>query len=584
MHTGAVSMRLDALTERRVVTALGADLIGSTSLGELLDPEEARLLIGDAVARMVHAVEGFGGTVKDLAGDGMLALFGAPTAHEDDPERALRAALQIAEELRAYAGEVERSFGITGFGARVGVDTGTVVVGPVGAGSRVEYGAVGDAVNVASRLQAAGGAGSVLAGAETVRLVEGLFSVGEPRSLDTEREGRPGRGVRGGARGRNAENRRRRVARREDGRDRAGDGCRRAGHERVGRHRLDRRRGRDRQESAPRRAATDRGDDRRGATGAVAGGALRLLRRVDAVLALPRAPARLARRVGRRSGAALQAAPASRRRSPCGRTWRRALPVPGQRARPDARARRGRAARGALARGAPVSDLRGRRRAAAAARRRAAGHRCGRRRALDRSDVAALARAVVRSDRGGGRPARRHAASRSRPQSSGLRELAARLYPHRSHELALQALGGDSGARAAPRARGSRRVAGGARAAGARPGRGQSVLPRGARPRSCRLGRPRPLERRLPLRPRDLGRDSRDGRAGDHRAGRPARRGAPEHPDRSLGARKAVRVAAARGRRAGRRDCANRYGSCSASTCSARAGAGRSPSTASSTR
>jgi ABC-type oligopeptide transport system substrate-binding subunit/class 3 adenylate cyclase len=177
--------------ERRVVTALAADLIGSTSLGELLDPEEVRLLIGDAVARMVHAVEGFGGTVKDLAGDGVLALFGAPTAHEDDPERALRAALQIAEELRTYAGEVERSFGITGFGARVGVDTGTVVVGPVGAGGRVEYGAVGDAVNVASRLQGHAGPGSVLAGAETMRLVEGLFSVGEPRSLDLKGKAAP---------------------------------------------------------------------------------------------------------------------------------------------------------------------------------------------------------------------------------------------------------------------------------------------------------------------------------------------------------------------------------------------------------
>jgi ABC-type transport system substrate-binding protein/class 3 adenylate cyclase len=177
--------------ERRVVTALAADLVGSTALGERLDPEEVRLLIGDAVARMVHAVEGFGGTVKDLAGDGVLALFGAPTAHEDDPERALRAALQLADELRSYAGEVETSFGITGFGARVGVDTGTVVVGPVGAGSRVEYGAVGDAVNVASRLQGQAPPGSVLAGAETVRLVEGLFSFGEPRSLELKGKADP---------------------------------------------------------------------------------------------------------------------------------------------------------------------------------------------------------------------------------------------------------------------------------------------------------------------------------------------------------------------------------------------------------
>ncbi len=177
--------------ERRVVTALAADLVGSTALGEQLDPEEVRLVVGDAVARMVHAVEGFGGTVKDLAGDGVLALFGAPTAHEDDPERALRAALQIADELRTYAAEVERSFGISGFGVRVGVDTGTVVVGPVGAGGRVEYGAVGDTVNVAARLQAQAAPGSVLAGAETARLVKGLFRFGDRRSLDLKGKAEP---------------------------------------------------------------------------------------------------------------------------------------------------------------------------------------------------------------------------------------------------------------------------------------------------------------------------------------------------------------------------------------------------------
>ncbi|HYF11329.1 MAG TPA: adenylate/guanylate cyclase domain-containing protein, partial [Actinomycetota bacterium] len=77
--------------ERRFVTALFADLVGSTALGERLDPEELKLVVGDAIARIVTAVETFGGTVKDLAGDGVLALFGAPVAHEDDPERALRA-------------------------------------------------------------------------------------------------------------------------------------------------------------------------------------------------------------------------------------------------------------------------------------------------------------------------------------------------------------------------------------------------------------------------------------------------------------------------------------------------------------
>ena len=96
------------------MTALSADLVGSTAITESLDPEEARLVVGEAVARMVHAVEEFGGTVKDLAGDGVLALFGAPTAHEDDAERALRAALRIVEDVAEFARDVERSFAIAG--------------------------------------------------------------------------------------------------------------------------------------------------------------------------------------------------------------------------------------------------------------------------------------------------------------------------------------------------------------------------------------------------------------------------------------------------------------------------------------
>jgi ABC-type oligopeptide transport system substrate-binding subunit/class 3 adenylate cyclase len=148
--------------ERRVVTALFADLVGSTALAERLDPEEVKLVVGEAVARIVHAVEAFGGTVKDLAGDGVLALFGAPVSHEDDAERALHTAFRVVEEIRAYAQDVERGWGIGSFGVRVGVDTGEVAVGAIGAGSRVELAAVGDPVNTAARLQAAAQPGEIL--------------------------------------------------------------------------------------------------------------------------------------------------------------------------------------------------------------------------------------------------------------------------------------------------------------------------------------------------------------------------------------------------------------------------------------
>ena len=165
--------------ERKVVTALFADLVGSTALSERLEPEEVKLIVAEAVARIVRAVHEFGGTVKDLAGDGVLALFGAPIAHEDDEERALRVSLRVLEELAEYAAEVEAAWGISGFGVRVGVSTGPVVLGDVGAGARIEYAAFGDAVNTAARLEAAAEPGTVLVSAETKRRAEPLFEWGE---------------------------------------------------------------------------------------------------------------------------------------------------------------------------------------------------------------------------------------------------------------------------------------------------------------------------------------------------------------------------------------------------------------------
>jgi ABC-type oligopeptide transport system substrate-binding subunit/class 3 adenylate cyclase len=177
--------------ERRVVTALFADVVGSTALGELLDPEELKLIIGDAVIRMIGAVESFGGTVKDLAGDGLLALFGAPVAHEDDAERAVRSGLRIVDDIAAYAREVERAWQIGGFGVRVGVNTGPVVVGTIGGGNKIEYAALGDAVNTAARLQSHAEADTVLLGDDTYKLVEPLFEWGEPQLLTMKGKAQP---------------------------------------------------------------------------------------------------------------------------------------------------------------------------------------------------------------------------------------------------------------------------------------------------------------------------------------------------------------------------------------------------------
>src|SRR2546421_10520668 len=112
---------------RRVVSALVADVAGSTAIGERLGPERSKVLFDEVVRLMREEVERLGGGVAQLTGDGVLALFGAPTAHEDDSERAVRAALAIHDALARYGAEVEPAYGIE-LVARVAVNTGPVVV------------------------------------------------------------------------------------------------------------------------------------------------------------------------------------------------------------------------------------------------------------------------------------------------------------------------------------------------------------------------------------------------------------------------------------------------------------------------
>src|SRR5215212_6785723 len=169
--------------ERRVVTALFADMAGSTALGERLDPEDSREIVGRALALMVREVEGLDGVVKDLAGDGVLALFGAPIAHEDDAERAIVCGLQIIRSIDGFADEVRSQWGIPDFGVRVGVETGTAVLGPIGGGAKIEYGATGDVINTAARLQSEAEPGAVLVGDFTRRIVEHRFDWGPRREL-----------------------------------------------------------------------------------------------------------------------------------------------------------------------------------------------------------------------------------------------------------------------------------------------------------------------------------------------------------------------------------------------------------------
>ena len=141
--------------ERRVVSVLVADVVGSTTIAERLGPERSKFLFDDVVRLMREEVERFGGNVAQLTGDGVLALFGAPVAHENDSERAVRAALAIRGALADYSAEVAPAYGLE-LGARVAVNTGPVVVPVIDAPPDVLYNALGDTVNVAARLQSFG--------------------------------------------------------------------------------------------------------------------------------------------------------------------------------------------------------------------------------------------------------------------------------------------------------------------------------------------------------------------------------------------------------------------------------------------
>jgi class 3 adenylate cyclase len=160
--------------ELRPVTALFADIVGSTGLGERLAPDEVQALIGECVSRMTRAVEQYGGTVGSYMGDGIAAFFGIPTAHEDDPERAARAALRILDELGEYAREVETAWGISNFNARVGINTGPTSVGLVGAADPQAV-SLGDTNNVAARLQGVAEPGTIAIGDATARALVNQF-------------------------------------------------------------------------------------------------------------------------------------------------------------------------------------------------------------------------------------------------------------------------------------------------------------------------------------------------------------------------------------------------------------------------
>lgn len=176
--------------ERRTVTMLFADIKGSTAAAESLDPEDWADIINGAFEHLIAPVYRYEGTLARLQGDAVLAFFGAPIAHEDDPIRAVRAGLDIVRRIEPYRVEMAKKWNIP-VEVRVGINTGLVVVGAVGSDLKVEYTALGDAVNVAARMEQTAEPGTVRVTGETWALVSDQFEGEELGAIEVKGKAEP---------------------------------------------------------------------------------------------------------------------------------------------------------------------------------------------------------------------------------------------------------------------------------------------------------------------------------------------------------------------------------------------------------
>ena len=181
--------------ERRIITMLFCDVSDSVAMAGQLDPEEWAEIMDDAFDYMIAPIYAYEGTVARLMGDGFLAFFGAPITHEDDPQRAILAGLDIVIGIRPFRQQIKREYGFD-FNVRVGINTGPVVVGEIGSDLALEYTAMGDAINLASRMESTAAPGTVQITESTYRLVAPLFDVWELDDLEVKGKDRPVRAYR----------------------------------------------------------------------------------------------------------------------------------------------------------------------------------------------------------------------------------------------------------------------------------------------------------------------------------------------------------------------------------------------------
>ena len=176
--------------ERRVITMLFCDVKGSTAAAEKVDPETWTDIMNGIFEYMIRPIYKYEGTVPRLMGDAILAFFGAPIAHEDDPQRAVLAGLEIQEGIKDYTEEIRLKHGIE-FGLRVGINTGLVVVGQIGSDLRMEYTAIGDAINLAARMEQTAVPGTVQISDETYKLVAPFFDFEALREVEVKGKAAP---------------------------------------------------------------------------------------------------------------------------------------------------------------------------------------------------------------------------------------------------------------------------------------------------------------------------------------------------------------------------------------------------------
>ncbi|MBI5649829.1 MAG: AAA family ATPase [Chloroflexi bacterium] len=165
----------DMVGERKQVTVLFSDIVGSTALAEKLDPEEWGEIVSGAHRRVSEAIYRYEGTIAQLLGDGVLAFFGAPITHEDDPVRAVNAALDILKQIGEYRNELRAKNRVPDFQMRIGLNTGLVVVGNIGSDMHMEYLALGDAINLAARMEHTAAPGTVQIAHDTHKQVKSFF-------------------------------------------------------------------------------------------------------------------------------------------------------------------------------------------------------------------------------------------------------------------------------------------------------------------------------------------------------------------------------------------------------------------------